>query len=588
MGRKKTDEEFKKEYYNKFPDTNVKILGKYEASETPIECTCKICNYKWKTHPHGLMNKSGCPRCAGTLKYTTESFKEAYYNKFPDSNVIIAGEYINTKTKIRCLCKVCDWEWHTKPSLLMSNHGCPKCVGNIKYNTASFKGAYYEKYPDSNVIIAGEYVNTKTKIRCLCKACDWEWFTNPSALMSNHGCPKCAGTLKYNTESFKEAYYRRFPNSNVIIAGEYVNTRTKIRCLCKVCDWEWFTTPHSLMSNRGCPKCGGNAEYTTESYKKVYYQNNPDSKIDIIGEFVNSITQINCKCRICDWEWSAYPTAIRNDLKCPYCSGKMKYDTKSFKKKFYERFPDSTIFFTSDYINSNSNINCECSVCGYKWAPNASNILAGNGANCPYCSGTIKNYTTELFIKKLNERYPYNNIIVKGEYINAKTRITAECAICHKQWNPFAGDLMTGNGCPYCNINKTEKSLGAFLDSLGISYTPQKKFPDCKDKKELSFDYEIDDERFATFLLEYQGEQHERPVDFAGKGPEWTEKQLISVKSHDKIKYDYCKMTERPLEYIWYYEEDKIQALINLLRKYIKPEYDLDEILANAKMNKTA
>lgn len=56
----------------------------------------------------------------------------------------------------------------------------------------------------------------------------------------------------------------------------------------------------------------------------------------------------------------------------------------------------------------------------------------------------------------------------------------------------------------------------------------------------------------------------------------------------DQIKYNYCQKTGRHLEYIWYYKEDKIQALIDLLRKYIKPEFSLDEILANAKMDKTA
>lgn len=43
-------------------------------------------------------------------KHITESFKEVYYDKFPNSNVDIVGEYVASKTLIKCKCKVCDWD----------------------------------------------------------------------------------------------------------------------------------------------------------------------------------------------------------------------------------------------------------------------------------------------------------------------------------------------------------------------------------------------------------------------------------------------------------------------------------------------
>lgn len=715
MGKRKTDEEFKKEYYNKFPDTNVKILGKYEAMKKPIECICKKCNYEWSPSPNGIFNGSGCPKCSGTLKYTTESFKQAYYNKFPESNIEIIGDYVNTKTKIdcickkcgynwtptpnkllmgrkcpkckvhkkyetetflklfhdqysnsnvdiignyvnsktpiKCVCKICNYKWNVKPNRLMDNHNCPQCFKKTKYTTESYKEAYYNKFPDSNIEIIGDYISSNTPIKCKCKICNYEWEPKASHLLNKGSCAGCAGNAKYteesfrkkysekfpnskvmitgkfvdlhtavsckckdcgyewntspqkllsgsgcrscrnnkyNTESFKEAYYKRFPNSNVLIVGKYTNSRTKIECQCKVCNWKWFTTPNSLMNGYGCHKCSGKMQYTTESFKEDYYKKHPDSNIEIIGEYINGQTSIKCKCRVCGYEWTAMPQNLHKGSNCIACVGKAKYNTESFKEKFYENFPDTTIEILGKYTGARAEIECKCNVCGYSWKPRAGNLLRGNGANCPYCYGTIKNYTTELFIKKINEKYPYSNVIIKGKYKNTKERITAECAICHKQWNPLAEDLMTGKGCPYCAINKTEKSLGTFLDNLGISYTPQKKFKDCKYKKELPFDYEINDKRFTAFLLEYQGEQHDHPVDFSGKNMARAEKEFEIIKKRDKIKYDYCKMTGRHLKYIWYYEEDKIQALINLLRKYIKPEYNLDKILANAKMNKTA
>lgn len=451
---------------------------------------------------------------------TDEEFKKEFYDKFPNSSVNIIGNYINARTKIECKCKKCNLEWNTIPDNLLKNTGCPKCA-KTKYNTESFKEKYYKKYPETNVLIMGEYIRNDIKIKCKCKKCGWEWSTRPNVLDSGSGCPKCAGTFRYATESFKKTYYKRFPNSNIMIVGEYVNTITPIACECKVCGWKWSTKPNSLIQNKGCPQCNNKMHYTTELFKEVCYKRNSDSKIEIIGDYVNFQTSIKCKCRVCNYEWNASPRKLRNGVKCPSCIGKVKYDTESFIRKFYENNPDSQIIITGEYVNSNSGITCRCLSCG-----------------------------------------------------------------C--EWKPVAGSLIAGHGCPRCASTRTEKSFGTFLNSLGISYTTQKKFEDCRNINPLSFDYEINDERFITFLLEYQGEQHKQPVDFAGKGEMWANEQFEYNQIRDQIKYDYCQKTGYHLEYIWYYEEDKIQVLINLLRKYIKPEYDLDKILANAKIDKTA
>ncbi len=525
MGKRKTDEEFKKEYYNKFPDTNVKILGKYEAMKKPIECICKKCNYEWSPLPNGIFNGSGCPKCSGTLKYTNESFKESYYNKFPDSNIIITGEYVNSRTNINCLCKVCDYKWETIPRNLMTGCGCPECYRNRKYTVKKFKKVYYEKFQDSNIEIVGTDIDSKQLIECKCNKCGWEWKPYIYNLLKKNGCPRCGKNPRYNTESFKKSYYEKFPDTTVEIVGEYTKAQNVIDCICKSCGYKWAPRAHHIMEGHSCPKCA------------------KDNRILV------------------------------------------QKTSEEFLNEYYAKYPNSDVKILGEYRGMTSPILCECKDCGLKWSAAAKSLL--NGSGCTYCNGHMQ-YTTDMFSKKLNKKYPYNNDIIKSEYKGANKNIEVECGLCHKTWITHARYLMKGHRCPYCAIGRTEKSLGTFLDSLGISYTAQKKFDDCKDTNTLPFDYEINDERFTTFLLEYQGEQHERPIDWAGKGQDWAEKQLVSVKEHDNIKYNYCQKTGRHLEYIWYYEEDKIQALIDLLRKHIKPEYDLDEILANAKMNKTA
>lgn len=530
MIRKKTDKEFKNEYYEKFPESQINIIGNYEGSKLGIKCKCKICEHIWMPRAAHLLNGSGCPKCAGHLQKSTKEFITEYYKKFSNSTIDIKGEYITNNVPIKCKCKICDYEWSTAPSTLLKGCGCPKCLKHIKKDTTLFCKEYYEKFPDSNVNIIGEYVTAKKPIKCVCKVCGLEWLSAPSKLLLGHGCKECAKlsirkTLTKTTAQFKKEYYEKFPNSTINIIGEYIKSNSRIKCECKDCGYKWEPFVRSLINGICCPKCRPKkikySTKTTEDFINEYYKKYPDSKIKIIGEYINADTPINCKCKTCECEWEAKPSHLLQYSACANCAGNLRY-------------------------------------------------------------------TTETFIKKLNQNYPYNNIIVKGKYINAKKRIECECGTCHKIWYPKARDLLRGRNCPYCATLKTERTFGIFLDSLGISYKPQKKFNDCKNIKPLPFDYEINDERFTTFLLEYQGEQHEHPVDFAGKGSEWAEKNLELRKINDKIKYDFCKNTNRPLEYIWYYENNKIQILINLLYKYIKPEYDLNDILNNSTTNKTA
>ena len=133
MGRKKTDEEFKKEYYEKFPDSSVEIIGDYINTQTKIDCTCKKCGHNWTPTPKKLLIGQKCPKCARHTKYDTETFLKLFYDKYPNTNVDIVGNYVNYETPIKCVCKICNYKWDIKPNRLMNNHNCPQCFKKTKY-----------------------------------------------------------------------------------------------------------------------------------------------------------------------------------------------------------------------------------------------------------------------------------------------------------------------------------------------------------------------------------------------------------------------------------------------------------------------
>ena len=66
-----------------------------------------------------------------------------------------------------------------------------------------------------------------------------------------------------------------------------------------------------------------------------------------------------------------------------------------------------------------------------------------------------------------------------------------------------------------------------------------------------------------NFLIEYQGEQHEKPVDFDGLGMKHAKEQFKQQKEHDKRKRQYAKDNNINLLEIWYWDYDNIEKILN-------------------------
>ena len=65
MAKKKTHEEFIKEFYEKNPNAeNIEILSNCQGTNKKINCRCKIDGYEWSPTPHSLLSGYGCPECA--------------------------------------------------------------------------------------------------------------------------------------------------------------------------------------------------------------------------------------------------------------------------------------------------------------------------------------------------------------------------------------------------------------------------------------------------------------------------------------------------------------------------------------------
>ena len=184
------------------------------------------------------------------ILYGRSSFLEKLKSNNPD--IIPLEKYIYSKTKIKFRCSKCNYEWKTKPEVLFQGSGCPNCAGRPSIDINSFKERMNAINPNFEII--GEYINAETKIEYRCKLCGFVGSARPNYLLKGRKCLNCLGRRNIDTKVFKERMAKI--NPNIEIKGEYVNTSTKILCLCITCGNEWLGTPRDLQTGHGCPECG--------------------------------------------------------------------------------------------------------------------------------------------------------------------------------------------------------------------------------------------------------------------------------------------------------------------------------------------
>lgn len=174
---------------------------------------------------------------------------------------------------------------------------------------------------------------------------------------------------------------------------------------------------------------------------------------------------------------------------------------------------------------------------------------------CAYCTGRYK--TTEDFKKEMNEINP--NIEIIGEYINSENPVDCKCKICGNEWSPIGRSLKNGQGCPACISSKGEIRVKQLLDKINVEYVTQKTFDDCIYKDKLRFDFYLPN---YNLIIEYDGEQHFKPVDFANNGLKWATELFKCNQLKDKIKNDYCKNNNIKLIRIPFWDFNNIETIL--------------------------
>lgn len=245
MSKRKTHEEYIAQVLEINP--NIEVIGTYVANNIKVLHKCKIDGCKWEAIPSNILRGKGCPLCGRRIKS-----HEEYLGNIEkiNPNIEVVEKYIDSKTKILHRCKIDGYEWYVQPNSILSGYGCPVCSKKIK-TTDMFKKELFEVNKD--IIVIGSYINSKTKIKCMCKIDGYKWDAYPNGLLKGSGCPVCYGNKRKTQQEY--IFDVKNIDSNIEVIGTYVNAKTKILHRCKIDGIEWMADPHHILFGQGCPLC---------------------------------------------------------------------------------------------------------------------------------------------------------------------------------------------------------------------------------------------------------------------------------------------------------------------------------------------
>jgi hypothetical protein len=278
-----------------------------------------------------------------------------------------------------------------------------------------------------------------------------------------------------------------------------------------------------------------------------------------------------------DHEWEATIKSRKEGNGCPYCSGRRAtklnclsithpeiaaqwHPTKNGDKK-----PDSYM------AGSHEQIWWRCPIAlDHEWQASIKDVNRNNGGNgCPCCHGiktvqsnclstTHPKIAAQWHLTKNGDKKPENYTYSSHE------KMWWQCLIVPNHvWQTTINHRTRGRNCPYCNASKGENLIEIFLRKNRIKFKKEYRFKTCIRKRSLPFDFIVKCKNIK--LIEYQGEQHYKPI--FGSSEYSRSKAFEDIQESDAIKKNWCINNNIDLLAIPYWNFDIIPEI---LKKFLE------------------
>lgn len=444
----------------------------------------------------------------------------------------------------------------------------------VKYTYDDVKKEFEEK---DYKLLSTKYVNCNTKMKYICnkhRDKGIQEITFSKLHHSGQGCYYCG---RERTEEARKTPLNLEEDKCLCISKNFTyissykeNNIYYINFICN--SHEELGVQRMRKSNmkrdiKGCQYCSG------KNFPEWYVMKKKDEvnpHIELLEPYKNMTTRMNCRCIIHNCNTRKSMQDILKGQGCYYCGLKKLSENnlltdEQVNKNIHKKNPhvDLIQYNGADVM---SIWNCRKHNLNFK---KCYTTLLYCNSGCEECyKENLRERDgmgQEEFEKRLHEVHP--QLSAKSNYINNSTYMDFYCNDHNCSFSTTPANILTKlSCCPKSRITYKEETVCDLLESWDYKITRQKTFEGCKDKKPLKFDCYLDD---YNVCIEYDGEQHFRPVRFGEESDEETLLKFEYTQKHDKIKNDFCRENNIGLIRIPYYKFDDLEFfLFEKLREY--------------------
>lgn len=220
-----------------------------------------------------------------------------------------------------------------------------------------------------------------------------------------------------------------------------------------------------------------------------------------------------------------------------------------------------------DCLQDGSVAICKCD-CGKTVRCNKADIISGHTLSC----GCLQRKRASNANQKDFSGYRSQSGVIIKERAYKKLKGESGvwywkciCPLCGNDFIALPAKVISNHttSCG-CKISSSKKRfIENYMMANNVRYEKQKRFADCKYKYTLPFDFAIyDNNNKLMCLIEYDGQQHYKSVDFFGG-----EESFRNTQIRDQIKTKYCIENNIPLLRLNYAQKDNEinQILTNII-----------------------
>lgn len=367
-------------------------------------------------------------------------------------------------------------------------------------------------------------------------------------------------------EEYVDEVYAINPNTEVI--GVYTTNNTKIEHKCSQCRGIFISVPRVVLRQRH-GKCGTCSRRNVqkkppETFAKEFKEL-VGKEYQLLGEYTGANVPLSIRHNTCNNVFNVAPSNFLFEPRCPECSKKEAGKKRRMShKEFIEKLPTHikrNYTILGEYVLSSEKILVRHDMCKREYYVFPWNFIKGR--ECYECDAIKRRKTHEDFKKEVYQLVG-EDYSLSSFYTRSVDVIRMIHNNCNYEYETTPGNFLAGKRCPKCSMSKGEVFIYKTIKEQLIDIVSQYSFENLKVKARMRFDFFVG----GAFLLEYDGEGHFEPIDFAGKGEEWALNEYKNRRKRDEIKNQYCIDNEIPLIRIPYWEFDNIESILTSVLMY--------------------